>query len=303
MVAKGMRPVAVALFLVAAACVYMPWETYGCRTDADCMGLFGSCDVAAGRCREGGAPSSSDGGTCAGQGAGAGDATVSVPRGEFWRGCKDAVDGGCGANEKPGGNVFLDDFSVDKFEVTVGRYRACVEGGCCTPPGTTEGCNGRGGGMNDHPVNCVTWGQAQAYCAWVGMQLPTEAQWEKAARGTDGRTYPWGSGDPGCERAVARYGCGQDGTLPVSSRGVSPYGTGDMAGNVAEWVADWYGVGYYASSPYANPAGPDGGINRVVKGGGWKSARPEGLRSLARFERSPTAWQDDLGFRCARPGR
>ncbi len=110
---------------------------------------------------------------------------VSVPAGEFWMGCH-ATDSACRDDEKPGRMVYLDAFKIDKTEVTVNAYKACVKAGACTEPSSYEG-------QGDQPVTNVEWFQADAYCRWAGKQLPTEAQWEKAARGTDGRIYPWGN--------------------------------------------------------------------------------------------------------------
>jgi formylglycine-generating enzyme required for sulfatase activity len=153
-------------------------------------------------------------------------------------------------------------------------------------------------GFEDHPATQVSWYGAQAYCQWAGARLPTEAEWEKAARGIDGRLYPWGNEAPNCDKA--QYGdCGGM-TVPVGSRpaGASRYGVLDMGGNVWEWVADWYGPAYYSSSPAQNPQGPDSGERRVFRGGSW-GYPPAFLRTADRARNRPTYAGFNVGFRCA----
>jgi formylglycine-generating enzyme required for sulfatase activity len=147
---------------------------------------------------------------------------VRVPAGEFTMGSK-----GGHSDEKPEHRVYLEEFYIDKYEVTVAQYRACVEAGACTAPSTGQYYNWGRSERENHPINGVDWDQAQAYCGWAGKRLPSEAEWEKAARGTDGRTYPWGNATPTCGYAVMSQGgdgCGQDSTWPVGSKpsGASP---------------------------------------------------------------------------------
>jgi len=214
---------------------------------------------------------------------------VRVPAGEFIMGSDSGE-----ADEKPVHRVYLDEFFIDKYEVTNEQYQQCVSAGSCI-------ANYKYDGFTDpqQPVVGVDWNQADTYCRWAGKRLPTEAEWEKAARGTDGRTYPWGEGID-CSRA--NYGdCKHGKTKPVGSypSGASPYGAMDMAGNVWEWVADWYDKNYYKNSPNRNPTGPGSGSSRVIRGGGWRYDSL-GLRSSDRYRSNPGSWGSDDGFRCAR---
>lgn len=231
-----------------------------------------------------------------------------IPEGSFWMGCDGVAAGGpcdvdynCAADEKPYHEVILPAYYIDRTEVTVEAWGECVTDGICTEPSTGSFCNWKATGREGHPVNCINWSQAAAYCGWAGKRLPTEAEWEKAARGTDGRKYPWGNDPAACDLAVMG-GCPGD-TLDVCSKtpaGDSPYGLCDMAGNVWEWVSDWYDSGYYSSSPASNPAGPDSGSNRVSRGGSFDSG-PETVRTMNRGIDYPYAdYAGDLGFRCAK---
>jgi len=228
---------------------------------------------------------------------------VYVPAGEFIMGSDDGA-----SYEQPVHTVYLDAFYIDKTEVTNAQYRVCVEAGACNAPlDTTYYDNAN---YTQHPVVYVFWNDADAYCRWTGKRLPTEAEWEKAARGMDERKYPWGNTFDGerlnfCDRNCefdwkdAGTDDGYAQTAPVGSfqAGASPCGALDMAGNVAEWVADWYDGDYYNRSPSRNPPGPDSGPGWVMRGGSWIDI-VELVRSDARNFR-PTYTDFSIGFRCA----
>jgi formylglycine-generating enzyme required for sulfatase activity len=227
---------------------------------------------------------------------------VSVPAGDFVMGCNAVVDDSCHADEKPMRTVSLAAFEIDKTEVTQAEFTACVLAGSCAPPwpATAGGVPCVWDCQNaDHPAGCITWEQAKAYCAWAQKRLPTEAEWEKAARGTDGRKYPWGNGEPTCNE-VNMTGCGEHSdAVGAHPSGASPYGVLDMAGNMVEMVADWYDAAYYSVAPDVDPKGPASGTRYVGRGGGF--------RSEAEWQRASSRdWYDledlgmPLGFRCAR---
>ncbi len=218
-----------------------------------------------------------------------------VPAGEFTMGSNLADD------EKPGHHVYLNAFYMDKYEVTVGQYAKFLEVTDMEEPPDWYIMN-----QPQHqkrPVVNVDWEDAVMYCKWAGKRLPTEAEWEKAARGTDGRIYPWGNEAP--TRLHANYGRKEWNNhlslVPVGSfeEGRSPYGIYDMAGNAWEWVSDWYDFDYYKNSPRRNPIGPATGDSKVVRGGSWLYIS-EFLRSAHRFSAQPTNKHFGYGFRCAK---
>jgi len=230
-----------------------------------------------------------------------------VSSGPFMMGCNDEVDDECLEDEHPYHEVALDRYLIDHHEVTVADYRECADAGVCEEPSWGWGfwfCNYDNEDRGDHPQNCVEWFDARDYCEWVGKRLPTEAEWEKAARGTDGRKYPWGSTPRvSCDYAVidnGEDGCGENHTWPVCSKpkGVGPYGNCDMIGNNYEWIADWYDPGYYASSPKENPRGPEEGELRVLRGGSW-NRQWERARASHRVGYSPAENPYCRSFRCA----
>ncbi|MBI5499087.1 MAG: SUMF1/EgtB/PvdO family nonheme iron enzyme [Deltaproteobacteria bacterium] len=231
--------------------------------------------------------------------------TVRVPAGKFVMGS----DPGEGTrDERPEHVVWLDAYGIDVHEVTNAEYRACVDAGTCSAPSHTYSAARKEyfekRDFDDFPVIYVTWRQARDYCAWKGARLPTEAEWEKAARGPapDERNYPWGDTVPDCEHANfgGAQGCVGD-TDTVGSRplGASPFGALDLAGNVWEWTADWFDSQYYARSPAKNPRGPDHGSHRVIRGGCWLSD-PASLRVSCRQAELPSTQAPNVGFRCAR---
>jgi formylglycine-generating enzyme required for sulfatase activity len=221
---------------------------------------------------------------------------ILVPEGNFTMGSNNGD-----ADEKPIHSVRLAAFYIDTFEVTNALYQDCVNADACKPPvnaGSFTRSSYYGNSQySDFPVVYVDWNMANAYCQWRGAQLPTEAQWEKAARGTEELTYPWGRGID-CQKANYQ-GC-INGTSEAGAyeSGKSPYGVYDMAGNVWEWVADWYSAEYYRSSPPSNPLGLDLGRARILRGGSW-NRDPYNLRTSNRVNYAPNYNNFDAGFRCA----
>jgi formylglycine-generating enzyme required for sulfatase activity len=234
------------------------------------------------------------GGTFQCIGSGAVGETVFVEAGPFTMGCNAEVDTECDDDELPVRTVDLGPFEIDRTEVTQDHYAACVNAGACPPPTCDWDC--AAGAL---PASCVTHGNAQSYCVWAGKRLPTEAEWEKAARGTSGSKFPWGNDAADCGRANMA-GC-VNARTPVGQfpNGASAHGALDMSGNMVELVADFYDASYYASAPNANPAGPSSGSTYVGRGGGWKS---DGYwqRASARDWYDPDDAGMSLGFRCAK---
>jgi formylglycine-generating enzyme required for sulfatase activity len=205
------------------------------------------------------------------------------------------------ADEQPVHRVYVETFFMDKYQVSVGQYAKFLDATSQEAPPDWTTMN-----RSQHqkrPIVNVDWMDADAYCTWAGKRLPTEAEWEKAARGTDGRTYPWGNEYPTKFFAnVSQENWNNHGALtPVGTfeNGKSPYGIYDMAGNVWAWVSDWYDPDYYQSSPSQNPTGPPWGESKVIRGGSWGSG-PEALRSADREIHSPSFRGLGTGFRCAK---
>ncbi|MBE7536707.1 MAG: SUMF1/EgtB/PvdO family nonheme iron enzyme [Anaerolineales bacterium] len=239
-----------------------------------------------------------------------------VPEGEFVMG-SDPKDPYFWGAEEPKHTVFLDSFWIHLTEVTNSMYRACVSDGACSPPSKessrTHDDYFNNESYNDYPVINVTFADASNYCEWIGGRLPTEAEWEKAARGTDGRLFPWGNDeiqdnyanlcDVNCTNLTTPELNLNDGyaeVAPVGSfpAGVSPYGALDMAGNVLEWTSDWYAVDYYKNSPYKKPTGLANGNKHPVRGGSWLNLT-DGMRPSARYSKRSNEASDLIGFRCA----
>jgi formylglycine-generating enzyme required for sulfatase activity len=195
---------------------------------------------------------------------------VYIDQGEFTMGSDNGAPG-----EKPSHKVGLDSYWIDRAEVTNAMYALCVQAGACQPPSSKSSLSNPSYYDNinlaKYPVINVSWNDASTYCTWAGRRLPTEAEWEKAGRGLDGRIYPWGNFPPSCS-LVNYSGCTGDTTaVGIYPSGTSPYGMVDMAGNVWEWVNDWYDATYYVHSPQQNPQGPASGNGHVVRGGGFQS--------------------------------
>jgi formylglycine-generating enzyme required for sulfatase activity len=229
---------------------------------------------------------------------------VLIPKGDFSMGRLYSDN----ENEKPLHVVFLDEYYIDKYEVTNQAYSACVKQGVCQPPFDLSSDKRpdyyNSEDYRNFPVINVDWDQAHNYCAWRGMRLPTEAEWEKAARGVnqdDNVLYPWNTEETGC--SFGNFSACTTDTTEVGSYplGASPYGVYDIVGNVWEWVVDWYGFDYYEVSPRANPKGPNTGTHRVLRGGSWNSPSSD-IEMTYRMRYYPNIYADNLGFRCARSG-
>ncbi|MBI4739303.1 SUMF1/EgtB/PvdO family nonheme iron enzyme [Candidatus Woesearchaeota archaeon] len=221
-----------------------------------------------------------------------------VPAGSFTMGSEAGY-----AQDKPTHTVTLDAFWIDKTEVTNAMYILCVKVGKCREPLSLKSDKRDSyygnSGFDNYPVIYISWENANAYCGWAGRRLPTEAEWEKAARGTDGRsTYPWGDATPDVNK-LNYYDNIKDTTeVGKYPSGASPYGVLDMAGNVWEWVNDWYDENYYRASPLQNPIGPISGQYRTLRGGGWDNVGYD-VRVSVRNRVTPTIVTNNIGFRCA----
>ncbi len=229
-----------------------------------------------------------------------------VPAGEFLMGSELWHN-----DEKPAHTVYLEAFYLDVFEATNARYAACVAAGACQLPTNTESNRQRSyygdAKYDNYPVVYVTWAMAKSYCEWRGGGLPTEAQWEKAARGgLQGLDYPWGSELPICKTGLINGAnideCSDDDTHAVGSYSPNGYGLYDMGGNVWEWTSDLYEEDYYRVSPERNPSGPADGFYRVMRGGGWNLGGSH-LRVSNRDLMNPASNNYSTGVRCAAEAR
>ncbi len=257
----------------------------------------------------------------AAEGADAGIRWIKLKGGFFDMGCTAGMES-CDEWEQPAHKVTLEGFEISKSEVTVKQYLACVKAGACTAPHWEDGsCLVKAGPRwepkvapaelrkEDLPVTCVDYAQALAFAKWVGGRLPTEAEWEFAARSRGNRklVYPWGASKPDCNMAVfqvdkeAKAGCGKDAPHPVCAhrKGNSEWGLCDMAGNVSEWVLDWFDAKIYATSPELAPQGSTDGMQRVLRGGDW-SLPATFLPTYKRHREMPDVSTTAIGFRVVR---
>ena len=237
------------------------------------------------------------------------DEMIDIPAASYLMGCDPMKDIVCYyVPEEKQHKVSISAFSIDKYEVTTQGYDECMKAKKCSMP-TIGGLMHYGNPESKRfPINGISWYQARQYCQWKGKRLPTSAEWELAARGTDGRIYPWGNQQPDCSRTVmdrpgaGHMGCGSGDTLDVGSKpeGASPYGVMDMAGNVWEWTSDWYDEQYYFHSPEKDPKGPENGQLKITRGGDFLSRQGYELRASGRFPYYPSNPSPAIGFRCAK---
>jgi len=241
------------------------------------------------------------------------DGMIFISAAEFQMGCDSNHNGGyfCSVDELPLHNVYLNAFYIDQYEVSNNQYSACVAAGACAAPASNSSYMRSSYYGNptygDYPVINIAWNNALNYCDWVGKRLPTEAEWEKAARGNTPRSYTWGDGIPNCDLVnffdmiSGSYCVGDTASVFDYPLGVSPYSVFNLAGNVYEWVNDWYLSDYYSAcaSGCTDPLGPAEGTYKVIRGGSWLqtdfSLRTAGRRSNF----SPSNTSNEIGFRCA----
>ena len=245
-----------------------------------------------------------------------GDGLCQVPAGPFWMGrnkdgtqCpSNALDTSPYTYELPCHLVTVPAFKIDHDEVTVARYKACVTAGACSAPSTASYTNWGVSGKEQHPVNGVSWNQAKAYCTWAGERLCSEAEWEKAARGTDGRLFPWGNQPATCDYAVMNEtslgsdtGCKTKSTWPVGSKsaGASPYGPMDMVGNIEVWVEDWWFNDYSTAPTDGSARETPPQYGRVVRGAGFEGQKSQ-IRASYRWYFAPTSSPYWTGIRCCK---
>ncbi|MFT4579821.1 MAG: sulfatase modifying factor 1 [Nitrospinales bacterium] len=226
---------------------------------------------------------------------------IVIPAGEFPMG---SLQEEGRPDEKPQRKVFLDTYVIDAYEVSNERYLSFIHRtGRKEPPNPySNGLLSQETGINSLPVVQVTWYDAVDYCRWAGKRLPTEAEWEKAARGNEGLVFPWGSESPSNKHVNFEKnweGTKTLWTVDTNNGTASPFGLKGMAGNVREWVQDWYAPDYFQTAPQKNPSGPQIGILKVIKGGSWHSFKAD-LRSASRGKGGFALKTDGIGFRCAK---
>jgi len=251
------------------------------------------------------------------------DGLCTVSEGDFCMGCQELEGVYCNEDELPYHKIYLKTYKIDQYEVTAASFKECVKDGGCKKKhiylDESVNCNYNVAGKENYPMNCINWLGAEEYCKWKGKRLPTEAEWEKAARGIDGRMYPWNSSTFGCKFSVVdpdefindNEGCALNKTWSIGllATGISPYGLYDMSGNVMEWVSDYYSNTYYTdiqniempddseAKNTDNPQGPETGKSRVLRGGGWKTFSKD-VYTFRRTRYVPEFGHDDYGFRC-----
>ena len=244
------------------------------------------------------------------------DEMVLIPEGVFTMGYKINNKNEWGdTDEEPVHKVFLKSYYIDRLEVSASQFSNFLNLNLKKAPlyfqtgsGVTIKKVGRlyspRAGLNNYPANRVSWYGADAYCRWLNKRLPTEAEWEKSARGIDGRIFPWGDEFPTNDRVTFRRKFNEIGfkvleVVDSMPNGRSPYGVHHMAGNAWEWVSDWYEDIYYEKSPFANPKGPDFGVSKVLRGGNWYY-KAYYMRTTYRFNEKPGVFKNWQGFRCAK---